>query len=123
MTPGSIINMVKRFTRQYGVKITWVELKTEENSRGVLVTTESEIPMSATVLILKEKYSVLKAIQVAVGISQDYTRYVLTLPDVAIKKDMVITDNHGMTWKLGVVDWFDVGGVPVAKQASLLEVV
>jgi len=94
----------------------------EENSRGHLVTTDGEITKLATVLILKEKINPLNPQVNVAGLGQDYTRYIMTLPDVDIQKDLVITDNHNMHWKIGIVDWFDVGGVCVAKQAKLIEV-
>ena len=122
MNAAGMINLVKKFTNKNGVKITWTEQTLVENSRGELVPSDTGVSKSATVLILKEKFNVLKPIETSVGISQDYSRYVFALPDVDIKKDMVITDNHGMKWKLGIVDWFDVGGVPVAKQSALTEV-
>jgi len=122
MNPRNMINMVKKFTDQYGVTVTWQEQETTVNSRGRPIEAESGIPKSAKVLILKEKYSPLQAIQVSTGLSQDYARYILALPDIDLKKDMVVTDAHNMKWKLGIVDWFDIAGVSVAKQAALTEV-
>ena len=122
MKPASIINMVKNFTDQYGVTITWKEHETGINSRGRSTDTETGMINSAKVLVLKEKFNPLTTISIAVGLSQDYTRYILALPEIELKKDMVITDNHNMKWKLGIIDWFDVGGVPVAKQTTLTEV-
>jgi len=123
MTAATAATMVKKFTAKYGVVVTWNEPGEETNSRGVTVFAPSLVTRSAKVLLLKEKFSVLKSMQAAIGLTQDYTRYVLTLPCVEIKKDLVITDNHGAKWKVGVVDWFDIGGKAVAKQASLTEVV
>ena len=122
LSPRSVINMVRRFTRRYGVPISWIAPVMEENSRGHLVTTDGEITKLATVLILKEKINPLNPQVNVAGLGQDYARYIMTLPDVDIQKDLVITDNHNMHWKIGIVDWFDVGGVCVAKQAKLIEV-
>jgi len=123
MTPQSAMAMVRRFTDKYGVRITWQQMMRTENSRGIEIFEPSGSVQSAIVLILKEKFTVITSIEVSIGLSQDYTRYVLALPSVDLKKDMVITDSHGMKWKLGTVDWFDVGGVPVAKQAQLMGVI
>jgi hypothetical protein len=123
MNPQNMINMVKRFTDQYGVNVSWREPEITNNSRGIPVSDKSEITNSAKVLLLKEKFNSMKIIDTdSIGLSQDYTRYVLALPEIEIKKDMVITDNHNTKWKLGVIDWFDVGGVPVCKQSALTEV-
>jgi hypothetical protein len=123
MKPVNMINIVKRFTTQYGVNVTWQEPEITTNSRGKPVTNKSETTKSAKVLLLKEKFNPMKIIDTGViGLGQDYTRYILALPDVEIKKDMIITDNHNMKWKLGFIDWFDIGGVPVCKQSSLTEV-
>ena len=115
--------LVSRFLRKYGREITWLKQVEETNSRGKTVMADGTETVSATVLILKERFNPLNPQLGPVGITHDYTRYVLALPDVELRNGMVITDNHGMRWKLGIVDWFDVGGVSVAKQASLTEVV
>ena len=123
MKPENMINMIRRFTDQYGVTVTWFENEEKENSRGKTLNIKSENAKTSKVLLLKEKFNPLQVIDSGVfGLTQDYTRYVLTLPDVEIKKDMVITDNHGMRWKLGIIDWFDIGGVSIAKQSALTEV-
>jgi len=122
MKPANAKDIVKKFLRNYGVPVTWVEKVEETNSRGKVVLVDGTETKTATVLILKEKFNPLNPQLWAGGITQDYTRYVLALPDIPLAKDLVITDNHGMRWKLGIVDWFDVGGVSVAKQASLMEV-
>ena len=123
MTSQSVINMIKKFTQKFGVEVTWNEQIEEYNSRGEVIASNNGQVKKAKVLILKEKFTVLKSIEAVIGLTQDYTRYVLTLPDIDIKKDVVITDQHNMKWKIGVVDWFDVGGVSVAKQAALTEVI
>jgi hypothetical protein len=128
MNPQNMINMVKKFTNQYGVNVTWQELEVTNNSRGIPVVNKSEITNSVKVLLLKEKFNPIKTTDMkisdinVIGLSQDYTRYIIVLPEINIKKDMVITDNHNMKWKLGVIDWFDVGGVSVFKQSALTEV-
>lgn len=123
MKPQNMINMIKRFTDQYGVNITWQEPVITNNSRGIPVENSTGKSKSEKVLLLKEKYNPMKVIDTnVIGLSQDYTRYILTLPEIEIKKDMVITDNHGMKWKLGFIDWFDIGGISVCKQSSLTEV-
>ena len=122
MNARSMLDLVAGFTREYGVVVTYQEQETELNSRGVPIVKQSDVIKSVKVLLLKEQFSVLKPIQTVAGLSQDYTRYIVTLPDVDIKKDMIITDNHNIKWKLGIVDWFDIGGVAVAKQASLIAV-
>jgi hypothetical protein len=123
MTPASILNMVKKYTDKYGVIVTWRESVASTNSRGKPVAGKSETDTSARVLLLKEKFSPLKITDTGViGLGRDYTRYILALPEVALEKDMIITDNRAMKWKLGFIDWFDVGGVPVCKQTTLTEV-
>ena len=123
MTFASMINMVKRFTDQYGVFVVWDEMITETNSRGKPVNNKNGIIKSAKVLLLKEKFSPLQIIDAGIiGLGQDYTRYILTLPDIEVQKDMIIIDNHNRKWKLGIIDWFDIGGVPVCKQSELTEV-
>jgi len=122
MNPRSIINLVKRFTRQYGVKITWLEPSETLNSRGVVVGDENDNEKSAIVLLLKERFNPLDPRSAVMGLTQDYTRYILTLPEIKIAKDVIITDNHGMKWKVGIVDWIDIGGTTVYKQASITEV-
>ena len=122
MKAQSMINTVKRYTDQYGVKITWNETLAETNSRGKNAAGANSALKTARVLILKEKFNPLQPVINAMGLSHDYARYVLCLPDIDLKKDMVITDNHNMKWKLGIFDWFDVAGTPVAKQSALTEV-
>jgi hypothetical protein len=123
MKPENIINMIKRFTDQYGVNVTWNKIELINNSRGVPIPNETDEIICAKVLLLKEKFSPMQIIDTnIIGLSQNYTRYILTLPDIEIMKDMVITDSHNTKWKLGVVDWVDIAGVPVCKQAALTEV-
>jgi len=124
MKPQNIINIIKRYTSQYGINITWQETETTINSRGKTVDSKTEIIKTAKVLLLKEKYNPVQIISTnIIGLSQDYARYVLTLPDIEIKKDMVITDSHNRKWKLGAIDWIDIGDIPVCKQSLLTEVV
>jgi len=123
MTSANIIKLIKRFTDQYGVFVTWIEPEKIVNSRGVETFTQNNLMKTAKVLLLKDKFNPLQVINTGIiGLGQNYTRYILTLPEIEIKKDLVITDNHEMKWKLGVVDWFDIGGIPVCKQAALTEV-
>jgi len=123
MNAEKMIAMIQKFTDQYGVLITWQSNETTTNSRGVKVKTSNEIIKSAKVLLLKEKFSPLQVFDSGVfGLSQDFKRYILTLPDIEIKKDLVITDNHKMKWKLGIIDWFDIAGTPICKQSSVMEV-
>ena len=119
---SSMRNMVKSFIREYGIQITWQEASTETNSRGVSVSTAGNTKVTAKVLFLKERFNPMKAITTVIGLSHDHSRYLITLPEVNIMKDLIVTDNHGIKWKLGPVDWIDIAGKPVAKQASLLEV-
>jgi hypothetical protein len=124
MKPENIINMVKKYTDEYGVNVTWNETETINNSRGIPVSNKTSETKSAKVLLLKEKISPIQVINTnAIGLSQDYARYILTLPDIEIEKDTAITDSHNRKWKLGIIDYFDIGGVPVCRQASLLEVI
>jgi len=121
--PESIIKLVKEKTEQYGIVINWNASEAAVNSRGRSVLNNNGEVKSAKVLLLKEKFAPLKIIDAnTIGLSQDYARYLLTLPEVEIKKDMVITDNHDRKWKLGFIDWFDISGVPVCKQTTLTEV-
>jgi hypothetical protein len=123
MKPERMIAMVKKLTNKYGVDVQLQEPEIIYNERGIPIPGKTEIIKSSKVLLLKEKFNPIKVTDTGViGISQDYARYILTLPEVEIKKDMVITDNHNMKWKLGPIDWFDVGEVAVCKQADLLEV-
>jgi hypothetical protein len=123
MKPQNMINMVKRYTDQYGVNVSWQEPIITTNSRGIPVKNGEGELKSEKVLLLKEKFNPMKIIDTnIIGLSQDYTRYILTLPEIEIKKDMVITDNHSIKWKLGFIDWFDISGTAVCKQASLIEV-
>lgn len=121
MTAQAATAMVIRAMKKFGVRITWKVPLQEYNSRGVLVNTESEMERSAIVLLLKERFSVLKSLETVVGLSHDYTRYLITLPSIDIKQGTIITDNHDKLWKVGVVDWVDVAGKPVFKQMQLIE--
>lgn len=123
MNPQSMLNLVTKFTNKYGVPITWEEVSpAERNAVGAVIAGASSITHNAKVLLLKEKYNPLNPSNFSIGIGGDFTRYILALPKIDLKKDMIVTDNHGMKWKLGIVDWFDVGGVSVAKQVSITEV-
>ena len=123
MKAANMIAMVKRFTDQYGVNVSWNEQTVTNNSRGRPIASNDGMIKSSKVLLLKDKFDPNKVIDTNVfGLSADYSRYILALPEVDIKKDMIITDNHDMKWKLGIIDWFDVGGVPVCKQSALTEV-
>jgi len=123
MKAENMIAMIQKFTDQYGVEVTWKVSETRLNERGVKVKTSNEIIKSAKILLLKEKFNPMKVFDTGViGLSQDYTRYLLTLPAIELEKDMIITDNHNMKWKLGFIDWFDIGGEPVCKQISIMEV-
>jgi len=119
---SSMRNMVKSFIRAYGIQITWQETAIETNSRGVNVPSAGNNTITAKVLFLKERFNPMKATTIAIGLSHDHSRYLITPPETNIIKDLIITDNHGIKWKLGPVDWIDIAGKPVAKQASLLEV-
>ena len=122
MRPETMLSLLKRFTQDHGVIVSWKEASEEINSSGVTVTSGNGEIITAKVLLLKERFNALKSLEAVSGVSHDYTRYILTLPEIDIRKDVVITDNHGIKWKLGIVDWFDIGGVSVAKQAKLMEV-
>jgi len=120
---NSMLNMVKSFTKMYGVQISWQEPVLEKNSRGKEVLSNGDETVTATVLFLKERFSAMKTILASsIGLSHDHSKYLITLPEVNITKDLIITDHHGIKWKLGPVDWIDIAGSPVAKQAALLEV-
>ena len=123
MKAENILDMIKRYTDQYGVDISWNKTETVNNSRGVSIENKTDEIKSAKVLLLKEKFNPLQIIGAnPIGLSHDYARYVIALPEIDIKKDMIITDNHNMKWKLGVIDWFDIGGTAVCKQSALTEV-
>jgi hypothetical protein len=120
---ANFINLVKEKTNQYGVDITWNENRKVENDRGVTIKEETDIVKSAKVLLLKEKFNPTQVINTgAIGLSQDYSRYIITLPEIEIEKDLVIIDNHNRKWKLGFIDYYDIGGIVICKQASLTEV-
>jgi len=123
MKPESIIKMVKNKIDQYGVTVSWQKIVTKNNSRGRPIDETTDEKIYAKVLLMKEKYNPLQIMDSKIiGLTQDFTRFILTLPDVEIMKDLIITDNHEKKWKLGIVDWFDIGGVPVCKQSALTEV-
>jgi hypothetical protein len=116
-------DMLKRFVKSSGINITWTEKKIELNSRGVPVATGVELNFEGRVLFLKEKYNPLVPLNKDnIGLIADYTRYLLCAPDIKIRKDLVIKDSHDRKWKLGIIDWFDIGGITVAQQAALTEV-
>jgi hypothetical protein len=123
MNAENMINMVNRYIKQDGVNVTWNEIETVRNSRGIAISNKTSEIKSAKVLLLKEKFNLLQVIDTdVIGLSQNYTKYILMLPEVEMVKDTVITDNHNMKWKLGVVDWFDIGDIFIFKQAALTEV-
>jgi len=123
MNATSMINLVKKFTKQYGVEITWTESAVQEyNSRGVPVLGMPEVEKKATVLLLKEKFTVMSDFESVIGLAHDHARYLLLLPKIEIEKDTVITDTHGKRWKTGSPDWFDIQGKPIARQIALTEV-
>ena len=122
MTLKSIVNLVTKFTKLYGVSIIWEEQETVLNSRGQPISKGTAVQKTARVLLLKEKFSVLQPIETVIGLSQDYARYLLTLPNIGIGKDLIITDEHNRKWKTGIADWFDIAGKPVCYQLALTEV-
>jgi len=123
MNAKNMINMVNRYIKKDGVNVTWNENETVKNSRGIAISNKTSEIKSAKVLLLKEKFNLLQVIDTdVIGLSQNYAKYILMLPEVEIVKDTVITDNHNMKWKLGVVDWFDIGDIFIFKQAALTEV-
>jgi hypothetical protein len=122
MTAKSVINLIRKFIREYGIIITWKAPAQAANSRGVPVLGQAGEDKQAKVLFIKEKYNPMKDVVMAIGLQHDHSRYLLTLPDIAIQKDLTITDNHNQKWKLGPVDWLDVGGIPVCKQVALVEI-
>jgi len=122
MTAAGVKSMVERNTRKYGITITWPEQIMELNSRGIPVPTEGEAVKSARVILIQDKYSPLNAMGTSFGISVDMTRYLITLPNVEIKKDMIITDNHGQQWRVGFVNHADVAGITAAKWAYVTDV-
>ena len=122
MNAHGMISLVERFKQKFGVLITWTEQAVETNPRGAQVASAGTVSRSAPALLLKDRFNPMKAMAGAMGLTHDHGRYLLVLPCVGIRKDLVIADNHGIRWKLGPVDWFDVGGVPIAKQAAMLEV-
>jgi hypothetical protein len=123
MKAGSMIKLVKKFTKASGVMITYYEQEMGTNSRGQPIPIGEPIQRTAKVLLIKEKYNPLQVINLAgIGLSQDYTRYIIALPGIPLKKDMIVTDNHNLKWKLGIVDWFDIGGKEVCTQVPITEV-
>jgi len=122
MTARNAINTVKRFTAQYGTLVSWEEFEEVENSRGINITQKTGKMVNAKLLLMSEKWSVLKPLIETFGLSQDYTKYLLVLPDINLKKDMVIIDNNYQKWKIGIIDTKDIAGVPIFKQINLIEV-
>jgi len=115
--------MVKRCTDQYGVTVSWQKTEGKTNSRGKPIDEANGEIISAKVLLLKEKFSLVQITDSGVfGLTQDYAKFVITLPEIEIMKDLIITDNHGRKWKIGVVDPIDIGEIIVMKQAPLTEV-
>jgi len=123
MNPDEIIEMIKGMTLEYGVNVTWQSNAVKTNSRGIKIEETNGEIKSAKVLLLKEKFDPLKPIDSGVfGLTQEYARFIIVLPDVEIMKDLIITDNHNKKWKLGIVDWFDIAGKEIMKQSALTEV-
>lgn len=120
MNAARMVNMVKKFVAGSGVSCTWPRYQDQVNSRGEHIKGGTPVPVTAKVLLLKQQYNPIKDGIMPVGLSPDFTRYVLTLPDTDIQKDDVITDKNGFHWKVGPVDWFDIGGITVCRQAPLL---
>jgi hypothetical protein len=117
-----MVTLVKKFVDSYGVPCHWFRYAPALNSRGEKISGGTPTGINQKVLLLKQHYNPIKDREMPIGVSPDFTRYVLTLPDTDIQKDDVLTDSHGLRWKVGPVDWFDIGGTPVCRQAPLLEV-
>ena len=123
MKPERIMKLIQDKTDEYGVTVTWQDTSITKNSRGTPITENKGKIKSAKVLLLKEKFNILQTIDSnVIGLTQDYARFILTLPEIDIMKDLIITDNHNRKWKLGVVDFIDIGEIIVMKQAQLTEV-
>jgi hypothetical protein len=129
MNQARMIAMVKKFTKQSGVMVTWEEMSQGVNSRGEPIDEPSAITKNAKILLLKEDFNPLKDFippytggQGITGLAHDYKNYIIFSPEIDLKKDTIITDNHAIKWKVGTVDWMDVNDVPVVKQAKITEV-
>ena len=123
MNPVSMINLVKRFTNQNGVSISWHEMVEQEDSRGDKIMVPGEQVQTAKVLFIKERFSPLRELAAVMGITADPARYLITLPDIRISKNTIITIlGDGTKWKAGTPDLFDIGGQKIAWQIALTEV-
>jgi hypothetical protein len=123
MNVASRARLVKRMVHEYGVVCTWERHALIDNGIGTLVPDDSTVAtLSARLLLLTQNSNPKQWISAPGGLSIDYSKYVMALPDVDVQKDDVITDNHGNQWKVGMPDVIDVKGVIIAKQAVITRV-
>ena len=122
MNANDAKEMVSKFIKKAGVEIQWRKSVTTLNSRGVPVTHPGDELVTERVLLLKEKFNPLHSTDAPIGMALDTARYIICLPDTPLVKDDIVTDSHGNSWRLDVLDWFDVSGVPVCKQAPVMRV-
>jgi len=118
MTAQSVQQLLIKFTQQYGINVTWKRYSLVDNGYGQMINDFSSPPIikNAMVLIIKEKYSVLKNIDGIIGLVQDPTKYLLIIPSIDIKADDELTDSFGNVLKVGPLD-----PIPVGNQIGLLQ--
>ena len=122
MNAARIRATVKKNIAKYGVDVEWPEPVTEINSRGVSVTRPGATMLRDRVILLKERFNPINSVAAPMGTTLDTARYIICLPETKLEKDVVITDAHGRRWRLDEPDWFDIKGVPVCKQAPVIQV-
>ena len=116
-------NLVAKNVRTFGQEVKWTEFPLVEGERDNMVPdTSNPVNKSARVIIVKEKYSPISSFSSQIGLNFDATKYLICLPEVELKKNMIITDSLGQKWKTDVVETWDIAAAPVAKISSLTEV-
>ena len=106
------------------VKITWQRYPLKENARGEMITDTdaAQVEFSAWVRLSRQKGGVQNTSIASTGLTTNLSMYLLTLFDVDIREDEIITADAGLIkkWKVGVVDELSVEGECYAKQAPLV---
>jgi hypothetical protein len=120
MNSVSISKTVKRMIKENGVVCHWNRYLTHDNGYGTeIMDTDSAVPLYAKVLLLNQSDNPKYDAIVSTGLSANFTKYVLMLPDIDMRKDDIITDNFGFKWTVGTFDYIAVGTKKVAKLAPL----
>ena len=102
--------------------ICWNPMIEQEDSRGDKIMVPGEQVQTAKVLFIKERFNPLREIAAVMGITADPGRYLITLPEIRILKNTIITIiGDGSKWKAGTPDLFDIAGQKIAWQIALTE--